>query len=469
VNREDIERVATMGESESIEFKRSIAEASTGAKTLCAMLNGTRGGMVLFGIENDGRIVGQEIGEQTHDRIRAEIRKIDPPVVPDLETISVTPNRSVIAVSVSGGTGLYRYDHRPYERFGPTTSVMNEADYQRRLLEHFHGITRWENRPSPLGIDDLDHQEVAITVAEAVRIGRLREPGSREIEPMLNGLQLIKDGQLLHAAIVLFGRSDRMFATYPQCGVRLARFRGVDKTEFVDNRQLFGNAFHLYQQAQQFFIEHLPIAGRIEGFYRIDTPKYPPDAFREALVNALCHRDYAEASGSIDVAIYDDRLEVVSTGGLHFGLTVAQLKGDHQSRPWNPLVAQAFYMRGIIEKWGRGTNRMVEQTLEAGLAEPELIDTRLAFTVRFVAVHPEPVVEMPDGLSDIQREIVSVLRTVEDAPLREILALLSSAPTRDQVRKGLADLKSRGIVDQYGATNRSRWRLSRQLGPTRAN
>lgn len=215
---EDLQQIASKGESETFEFKRSTAEANTAAGTLCAMLNGQRGGMVLFGIENDGSIVGQETGEQTHDRIRAEIRKIDPPVFPDLETIPISVTRSVIVVTISGGTGLYRYDHRPYERFGPTTSVMSEAEYQRRLIEHLHAITRWENRLSPLTIDDLDHQEVAVTVAEAVRIGRLREPGSRDIEPMLNGLQLIKDGHILHAAVVLFGRSDRMFATYPQLG-----------------------------------------------------------------------------------------------------------------------------------------------------------------------------------------------------------------------------------------------------------
>lgn len=454
MNLEDLQQIASGGESETFEFKRSTAEANTAARTLCAMLNGERGGMVLFGVGNDGSIIGQEIGEQTHDRMRAEIRKIEPPVFPDLETVPLSATRTVLVVRVSGGTGLYRYDYRPYERFGPTTSVMSESEYQRRLVEHLHGITRWENRLSPLTIDDLDHQEVAVTIAEAVRIGRLREPGSREIEPMLNGLQLFKDGHILHAAVVLFGRSDRMFANYPQCGVRLARFRGVDKSEFVDNRQIFGNAFHLYQQAQQFFIEHLPIAGRVEGFYRVDTPKYPPDAFREALVNAICHRDYAEASGSIDIAIYDDRLEVVSTGGLHFGLTVEQLKGAHQSRPWNPLVAQAFYMRGIIEKWGRGTNRMVEQTLEAGLSEPEMIDSRLAFTVRFDA---SPPVTLPTGLSAIQEDILRSLHKNSPVPFRQIVREFSGSYSEDQIQRALQHLRKRLFVERSGATRSSVW------------
>jgi ATP-dependent DNA helicase RecG len=464
MNLEDLQRIASGGESATVEFKRSTAEASTAARTLCAMLNGQRGGMVLFGIENDGSIVGQQVGEQTHDRVRAEIRKIEPPVFPDLESILVTGNRSILVVTVSGGTGLYRYDNKPYERFGPTTSVMSESEYQRRLLEHMHAITRWENRVSPLSIDDLEFKDIAVTVSEAIRIGRLGDPGSREIEGMLNGLQLIKDGQLLHAAVVLFGRADRMFASYPQCGLRLARFRGLDKTEFVDSRQVFGNAFHLYQQAQQFFIDHLPIAGRVEGFYRIDTPRYPPDAFREALVNAICHRDYSEASGSIDIAIYDDRLEVISTGGLRFGLTVEQLKGEHQSRPWNPLIAQAFYLRGIIEKWGRGTLRMADYTREAGLGEPVLIDDRLSFTVRFVADQSGSSIAVAANLSPIQQEIWNVLHATGRASLRDIRARLDKEYSVDQVRRGLQALREKGYARQQGATQASTWELKQTPG-----
>lgn len=278
---------------------------------------------------------------------------------------------------------------------------------------------------------------------------------------MLNGLQLLKKGQLLHAAVVLIGRSDRMFATYPQCGLRLARFRGVDKAEFIDSRQVFGHAFSLYQQAQQFFIDHLPIAGRVEGFLRTDTPRYPTAAFREALVNALCHRDYAEASGSIDVAIYDDRLEVIGTGGLRFGLTAAQLKTDHQSRPWNPLIAQAFYLRGIIEKWGCGTQRMAELAQEAGLAEPDLVDSRLAFTVRFQADEAHQFALTPPGLTPIQQEVWGALLELGAAPLRTIRAQLDPDYSEDQVRRSLQALRRKGIVSQQGTTQASTWEVVR--------
>ena len=155
--------------------------------------------------------------------------------------------------------------------------------------------------------------------------------------------------------MVLFGKPERVGAEYPQCMLRVARFDGITRTdEFLDNRQVYGNAFTLLTRAERFFLENLPIAGRIEPgrFERVDEPLYPPPALREALANAICHRDYSIGGGSVAAAVYEDRLEVTSSGPLHFGLTPEGLFEPHESLPWNPLIARVFYLRGIIEQWG---------------------------------------------------------------------------------------------------------------------
>jgi len=102
---------------------------------------------------------------------------------------------------------------------------------------------------------------------------------------------------------------------------------------------------------------HLPIAGRIpdDSLVREDAPLYPVKALREALVNALCHRDYRHPGGSISLAIFDDRLEIASFGSLPGDLKAEELKRDRRSVLRNPLIAGAFYMRGLVERWGRGT------------------------------------------------------------------------------------------------------------------
>ena len=460
MNEASLRLLIAQGESETLEFKRSIAEKESAAKTICAMLNGPRGGTILFGVSDDGRIRGLDAGQRTHDLLRGELRKIDPPIALDLETVTMADGRSVIAIVIPGNTGIYRYDGRPYARFGASTSIMPEATYQQYVLERRHSITRWENqRAAHLSLDDLDHQEIHRTVDEAVRNGRLADPGTRDVKALLQGLNLIDEDQLLNAAAVLFGHSQRLPLWYPQCQVRLARFRDTTKTEFVDNRQFVGNVFELLRRTQQFLIEHVPVSGRVvpDRLERIDTPQYPPEAWREALVNAFAHRDYAEGAGSVDVALFDDRLEITSTGGLRFGLTVEDLMREHHSRPWNPLIARVLYLRGMIESWGRGTIRIIEIAEQARLPRPEFEDQRLSFTVRLRAASvPEPT-RRPKGLTPLQGQLLDVLREIGPAPLGQIEERIQGDFDRRQIQRALQSLRALGLVELIGARRGSRW------------
>ena len=171
-----------------------------------------------------------------------------------------------------------------------------------------HSEQRWENQPATgWSINDLEVGEIRRTAAEAIRSGRMEEPPSREPADLLRGLGLLRDGALLRAAAVLFGNRERLEFEMPQCLLRIARFRGTDRMEFLDNRQFNGNTFALLASAERFLRDSIPIAGRFESdrFERIDEPLYPPLATREALANALCHRDYSIGGGSVGVAIYD--------------------------------------------------------------------------------------------------------------------------------------------------------------------
>ena len=167
--------------------------------------------------------------------------------------------------------------------------TMSRDEYHRVLLERLHGQHRWENEPvSDWTVEDLDASEITRTIDEAIRRRRAEDPGTRDPTALLRGFGLIRGDRLLRAAVVLFGRSERVGAEYPQCMLRVARFRGTARTdEFLDNRQFHGNAFTLLGSAERFFRENLPIAGRIEAdrYERVDDPLYPPPALREALAN----------------------------------------------------------------------------------------------------------------------------------------------------------------------------------------
>ena len=127
------------------------------------------------------------------------------------------------------------------------------------LFERMHSEQRWENQAATgWSVEDLDVAEIRNTVAEAVRIGRLDEPGSREPADLLRGLGLIRDGVLFRAAAVLFGNAERLEFEMPQCLLRVARFRGLDRSEFLDNRQFNGNAFELLSSAGAFYATPFP-------------------------------------------------------------------------------------------------------------------------------------------------------------------------------------------------------------------
>ena len=463
VTPEQIAALVASGESEALECKETTGTRREATQTVCAFLN-QDGGRVLFGVTQTGAIVGLQVGESTIEDLSAELQRIDPPAFPGIERVHLDCGRDVIVVSATRGTSRpYTYRGAAYCRVGSTTVAMSADEYNRMLFERIHSEQRWENQPADgWSIDDLDVAEVRRTVAEAVGRGRIAEPPSREPADLLRGLGLLREGVLLRAASVLFGKAERLEVEMPQCLLRVARFRGLDRTEFLDNRQFNGNALTLLASAEHFLRDSLPIASRFERdrFERVDEPLYPPLATREAVANALCHRDYSSGSGSVGLAIYDDRLEVTSSGSLHFGLTPEQLFAPHESRPWNPLIARTFYRRGIIEEWGSGTLKMVDLATGAGLPVPEIEDSGVAVTVRFR--HGQPALApINAGTSPAERRdlILTLLDQAEAGlTLRVIHSRLGPAVSERQVRRALEELRDEGLVVPPGRGRWGRWR-----------
>ena len=461
---DQVSALAASGESERLEFKATTGTRREAAMSVCAFLN-QGGGQVLFGVTPDGTVVGQQVSERTIEELSAELRQIDPPAFPTVERVPVDSGREVIVVSTGQGASRpYAYRGAAYRRVGNTTLAMSADEYNRILFERMHSEQRWENQPAVgWSVDDLDAAEIRRTVAEAVRRGRLEEPVSGEPSDLLRGLGLLRDGVLLRAAAVLFGSTERLEFEMPQCLLRVARFRGLDRMEFLDNRQFNGNAFTLLANAERFLRDTLPIAGRFEQdrFERIDEPLYPPLATREALANALCHRDYSIGGGSVGIAVYDDRLEITSSGSLHFGLTPEKLFVPHESRPWNPLIARTFYRRGIIEEWGSGTLKMADMASKAGLPVPEIDDDGGAVTVRFRHSQfiPRPITSDASGPEGRREMILALLDGAEEGlTRREIRTRLGPGVSERQVRRALEELRDQGLVVSTNRGPLTRWR-----------
>lgn len=314
MNLEQLCGLVAQGESEQLEFKKTTGELRAGMETLCAMLNGN-GGQVLFGVSDGRRILGQQVSDQTLCDVAGQLAKLEPPAIVNQNRVPISETADVLIIEVIDRSGApYTYLGRPYHRVGPTTSRMPQPEYERRLLQRAHPKQRWENQPAPRHrIADLDEEEIMRAIRDAQYAGRLESDVMNPVEA-LRKLNLLEGDQPNQAAVVAFARNP--LPDFPQCALRMARFRGVTKSEFIDQRQLTGNVFVLLHEAELFLRRHLPISGRFEvgRMDRIDEPLFPPLALREGLVNALCHRDYAIYGGAISVAVYDNRVEMISSG-----------------------------------------------------------------------------------------------------------------------------------------------------------
>lgn len=452
------------GEGETVEFKRSTAELDAALQTVGALLNGGQGGHVLFGVSNTKRIVGQAVSDDTLKRIANAVRsRIDPSGPVRVNCVELADGKAVAVVEAEPASGLYYVDGQPFERVGSTTRRMSAAIHQNRLMEHLHSSNRWETQPAPsVGVDDLDTAEIVRTVDESVRRQRMSEPGTRDVRELLLGMGLTNGDTPMNAAVVLFGKPKALPIRYPQCVLRLARFRGVKANEFLDNRQEIGNIFELLAHADRFLLDHVPVAGRIVPgqLERIDEPLYPPIALREALINAFAHRDYALGGGSVSLAIFDDRLEITSVGPLHFGLRVEDLLRPHPSRPWNPAIADVLYRRGLIEKWGGGTLRMVEASERAGTPTPEFFADRQRVTVTFHAARYMAPSRISHDLSPLQQTILQALADAGPSTLAQLSETLGGQVRRRTLQDNLQMLRSFDLVELHGGPASFRWRLS---------
>ena len=379
------------GESEVLEFKKSTGLLTAAMQTVCAFLNSELGGTVLIGVTDDKKIVGQAVSDGTKKEIAQELSKIEPNATPHAEYISVGIDLFVIAITVKpGNRAPYVYDGRPFTRSQSTTRKMPQEKYEQILHERRSSSIAWESlTTNDCTLTDLDKKRIQQVVNMAVEAGRLTEIASRAgVKEILKKFNLISGNELTNAAVILFCKNEQK--QFIQSMIKLARFKGTDKTEFIDNKAIRGNIFDLLEDALAFLHNYLPIAGKIEdeGMLRTDSPAIPPRVLREALINAFCHRDYSLRGGSIDIAIYDDRVEISNTGTLPPDIKLSELSKTHQSFPRNPLIANVLFLCRMIERWGRGTLDMIAICKKLGNKPPRFDESTGSFSVTFTLREP---------------------------------------------------------------------------------
>ncbi len=397
--------------------------------------------------------------DKTRLEISNSLSKIEPPITIDIQYIPLSREKYVIKMAAQPEitSKPYVFDGKPFWRVESSTRPMPQPHYQNLLMERVNRLAPWETSVTPyFTINDLDHDEIINTINEAIRRGRMDSKlATGDLKESLMRLKLLNNEKLTHASMVLFCRDP--MPHYPQCLLRMVRFKGLDKSHMIDSKRIHGNVFKLLDEAEKFLIHHMSIQSKfLPGkMARVDYPDFAPRAVREAMVNAVCHRQYAQQGGSINLAIYEDRLEITSPGRLINGVHIDDLKRPHDSRSRNSVISQVMYKRGLIEAVGTGTQEIIKETKAIGKPEPEYVERGDTFVVIFKSKIM--------GDSEVrQNKIVELLRKHGKLQKSDIANRIELDVNERTLRRDLKQLEKMGIVQMVGNGRNTVWWLKEE-------
>lgn len=450
------DKIVFPSEGETVELKESLGEWKEIVRT-CAAFATAKGGYLYIGVADTGRVVGVQIGKGTMEDLANKIsRNTVPKLVPAITTQQVHGQTVILVEVVESLTKPVTAFDRALRRSGRTNQVLSASEIAELYLAT-RGVT-WDQTVQPdATLDDIDSEKVRKFLSRA-RTERQWEIDPRTpAEQALRQLNLTHNDQLTIAALLLFGKNPQSFLV--QAKVCCARFKGDDEVEFLDLKVVEGDVIGQVAEAMTFVRRNTSMAVMIEGKpERTERWEYPLDAIREAITNAVCHRDYA-GSGNVQVRIFDHSLVVSNPGGLPNDLTVEDLRKPHESRPRNKLVADAFFLIKYIEQFGTGTRRMIKDCRKAGVPEPEFESHGDAFRIIFRKAFP--VEQRFAGMDLNERQVKALSYVAEKGKITLAeYAQLVKMPKRT-LQRDLQELAKKGILIKHGAGKATRYEPSR--------
>jgi ATP-dependent DNA helicase RecG len=351
-----------MAETQNIEYKSSWHDDYL--KWVCGFANAA-GGTLFIGKNDEGEIVGvsdyKRLMEEIPNKVKnylGIIAEVNLQNEKEKYFIEIITPPYTVAVSVRG---------RYYQRSGTTNTELTSHALTEFILKK-SGQTWDEIIESRSTIDDIDQKSVDLFLDAAKKSGRMPDVNGLSLMELLEKLRLADGEKLKRAALILFGKDPGRF--YSNLTVKMGRFGKVDDDlKFQETEE--GNLIQLLQEVpkqlgRKFLIKNISF----EGLLRIEKGEYPEGALREMVLNALVHRNYLGAMTQI--RIYDSKLSIWNEGALPMGITSADLRINHSSKPRNPIIADVCFKGGYIDAWGRGTLKIINACRAAELPEPEM-------------------------------------------------------------------------------------------------
>lgn len=352
-----INRLLESDELQIVEFKTSFGRETI--ETLVAFAN-AQGGSVLVGVADDALVKGVTLGKETLNDWLGQIKSAtSPSIIPDIDTVTMGV-KNVVTICID------EYPIKPVNTKGKYFKRIATSNHQLTLSEitdlYMHSLQlSWDSYEAPReSLDALSVTKIETFIDQVNQGGRFTLDNSPLLA--LEKLKYVVNSRPTWAALLLFAEEPLRHH------IHIGRFK--TPTMIIDDRQITDTLFEAVDQAMKFIVSHISVAFTFDGsLQRKERFAYPLPALREALLNAVVHRDYANSS-DIQIKIFDDRITLFSPGKLYGGLSIADLSTDHYpSRLRNKLIAEAFYLTKNIEKYGSGFIR-IRKELET---YPEII------------------------------------------------------------------------------------------------
>ncbi|MXW15288.1 MAG: ATP-dependent DNA helicase RecG [Rhodothermaceae bacterium] len=391
------------GENSLVEFKRDDVHPMSLAKEMSALLN-REGGVILLGVEDNGEISGISASRRSTEEwvMNIALNSIQPSTDPAFLPIKIDDDNSVGIIKLSPDTSSKPYRARKnnawvtYVRVGSTSREATREEEVR--LYQTAGLVNYETRPvRNTGLDSLDLQRVVNYFQFILEIPAPPYDEIQEWEQILLNSDLLietDDGNCVSAAgLLLFGKNPNR--RLPQAGVTAVVFPGTEKDYntideeiirgpvvplFAENRSVIGSG--VIDRATEFVKRNMDSVAWLEGARRQLKKAFPIDAVREAIINAVTHRDYTREGTDIEISMYKDRLEIISPGDLPNGVTVEKMRRGVVRVTRNEILKQVLRDCRYIEHFGLGVRKRIIQSMwEHNGTEPDLIEEEDRFKV----------------------------------------------------------------------------------------
>ena len=362
----ELARLIAGGEGVGVELKRSLNKDI--GRGLCAFAN-AGGGTVLLGVSDDGKVVGVADHNRLKARVSSTARSADPPIEVEVESVG-----DVLRVVVPPQKRKpYSFGGRFFMRDGASSRQMSNSEVEE--LFYAAGRLHFDRKPCPdFSLEnDLDDE----TWARFSRRAKIPESMDRMVALRNLGL-LDSDDRMTHAGAWLLARDIRRFTTSAQ--VSCALFMGTEKVRILDRRDFHGDVPAMVDDAVAWILTKINVEFVIRHVRREERPELPEEALREAVANAVAHRDY-RSTANVQIYVFKDRIEIVSPGGLPAGMSEADL--GVKSMPRNPLLFGMLYRMDVVENIGSGIKRIRGLCREQDVADPVIDASEHWVTVTF--------------------------------------------------------------------------------------